>query len=108
MKKALIVVSMVVAVLVAAGAYNLYLAMRVKSAQPCLSKLRQIEGAKDQWALETHALPGAPVALSNILPYLSSAPTCNVAGASYTMGKVGEEPKCTVHGTASHFHPDHY
>ena len=55
-----------------------------------------------------HATSGAPVTLSNILPYLSTAPTCHVAGASYKIGDVGEEPACSVHGTLSHFKPDHY
>jgi hypothetical protein len=81
---------------------------RVKAAQPCWGKLVNIEAAKEQWALETHAAPGASVTLSNILPYLSGPPTCNVAGASYATGKVGEEPSCSVHGTVSHFKPDHY
>ena len=81
---------------------------RVKSAQPCWNKLVNIEAAKEQWALETRATPGAPVTLSNILPYLSGAPTCHVAGATYVIGKVGEEPRCTVHGTVSHFNPDRY
>jgi len=48
------------------------------------------------------------VTLSNILPYLRAAPTCHVAGATYIIGKVGEEAKCTTHGTVSNFKPDHY
>jgi hypothetical protein len=108
MKKTLIAVSIMVAIVVAAGVYNLYRGTRVKSAQPCINTLRQIEGAKEQWALETHALPGTPVTLSNILAYLSAPPTCHVAGATYVIGRVGEEPRCPTHGTTSHFKPDHY
>jgi hypothetical protein len=108
MRKVFIAVSMAVAIVALVGAYSAYRGARVKSAQPCINSLRQIEGAKDQWALETQALPGAPVTLSNILPYLSTAPTCHVADASYNIGKVGEEPRCPTHGTTSHFKPDHY
>src|SRR4051812_36386957 len=78
---------------------------RVKAAQPCWLKLVNLGGAKEQWALETHAPIGGSVTLSNILPYLSAPPTCNVVGASYTIGKVGEEPSCSVHGTVSNFKP---
>jgi hypothetical protein len=108
MKKSLIAVIVVVAMVAAVGVYSLYRNARVKSAQPCWNKLRNIEAAKEKWVIETHALPGDPVTLSNILPYLSVAPTCHVAGASYIIGKVGEDPKCTVHGTVSHFNPDRY
>jgi hypothetical protein len=79
-----------------------------RAAQPCWGKLVNIESAKEQWALETHAARGASVTLSNILPYLSAPPKCHVAGATYVLGKIGEEPSCTVHGTVTHFKPDQY
>lgn len=106
MKKALVLASVLVAALVAPPAYNLYLGARAKAGQPCLNTLRQIEGAKNSWVLEMGASPGANVTLSNILPFLAAAPSCHVAGASYIIGKVGEEPRCRVHGTPSHFKPD--
>ena len=109
MKKALIAV-FVVGVLIAgaAGLYNVYRGMRVRAAQPCWVKLVNIQAAKEQWALENHVTPGASVAISDLLPYLRTAPTCHVAGATYIIGKVGEEPKCTTHGTVSNFKPDRY
>ena len=108
MRKAVIAASVVLAILVVAGVHSLHRGARVKAAQPCWHKLVNIRAAKEQWALETHAAPGAAVTLSNILPYLSVAPTCHVAGATYIIGNVGEEPECTTHGTVSSFKPDHY
>ena len=108
MKKALITVLVVVAIVAAAGVYSVYRGTRVRAAQPCWIKLVSIQAAKEQWAIENHASPGAPVALSDILPYLRAAPTCHVAGVAYIIGKVGEEPKCTTHGTVSNFKPDRY
>jgi hypothetical protein len=108
MKRAVIAISVVVAVLAAAGAYSLYRGAKVRAAQPCWIKLVSIQSAKEQWGIENHASPGALVTLSNILPYLRAAPTCNVAAATYVIGKVGEEPQCTVHGTVSNFKPDRY
>jgi hypothetical protein len=107
MKKALIAV-LVVAIGSMAGVYTLFRGARVKSAQPCWVQLVSIQGAKQTWALETHAAPGSPVTMSNILPFLSAMPTCNLAGATYIIGKVGEEPRCTMHGTVSNFKPDRY
>jgi len=106
MKIALLIVA--VAVAVAVGGYCVYRTQRVKAAQPCWIKLVRIAGAKDQWAAERGATSGTPVSVENILPYLDAMPTCHVAGATYIIGKVGEDPSCTVHGTVSHFRPDRY
>jgi|SRR5882672_7972446 len=108
MKKAILAVLAVVGIVIAVGVYNLYRGAGVKSAQPCWSKLVNISSAKDQWTLERAATFGTRVTVENILPYLRSMPTCHVAGATYIIGKVGEEPQCTVHGTVSQFKPDRY
>ena len=84
------------------------LGTRVRAAQPCSNNLRRIEGAKQQWALENKAKAGDPVTLENISPYLQGALTCNVPNGRYIVGKVGEEPRCAVHGTFSQFKSDHY
>jgi hypothetical protein len=94
-------------VLLAAGVYSAR-HPRVKAAQPCWNKLVQIEGAKEQWALENRATSGTPVSLSDIEPFLKVSQTCHVAGATYIIGKIGEEPRCTAHGTVSQFKPDRY
>jgi hypothetical protein len=105
MKKVVLILA--VAVVVAASVFYVQRS-RVRSAQPCWGKLVNIEAAKEQWAIESKATSGTPVTIENILPYLGSMPTCHVASATYIIGKVGEEPRCTVHGTVSHFNPDRY
>jgi hypothetical protein len=107
-KRLVIAGGLILAVVVAFGVYRFYHAPRIKASQPCWNTLAQIDSAKQQWALESGATSGAPVTVENILPYLQSAPTCHVAGATYIIGKVGEEPRCTFHGTISHFNPDRY
>jgi hypothetical protein len=102
-----------VIVVISIGAYNGYRNGRVKAAQPCWGHLVNIEAAKEQWAIETGAKIGAPVTIQDIQPYLrfmysGAMPTCNIAGGTYIIGNVGEEPRCTVHGTVSHFKPDRY
>lgn len=108
MKKAILAVLILGGVALAIGAYRFYRSARVKAAQPCWGKLVNIGSAKEQWAMETSATSGTPVTVEIIVPYLRSMPTCHVAGATYIIGKVGEEPRCTVHGTVSHFAPDRY
>jgi hypothetical protein len=99
---------LILAVAIAFGVYRFYHAARIKASQPCWNTLAQIDGAKQQWALESGSKSSGPVTVENILPYLRSAPTCQVSGATYIIGKVGEEPRCTFHGTISHFNPDRY
>lgn len=59
----------------------------------CMNNLRQIQAAKEQWAIEKGIEPGTPVSPSDIEPYLMKIPTCP-SGGSYILNAVGEEPTC--------------
>src|SRR5437868_2946657 len=61
----------------------------------CINNLRQIEGAKMQWALENHARPGDSVAVTNLESYIKYGwPACPSSG-TYTIGRIGENPTCS-------------
>ena len=64
----------------------------------CINQLRQIDGAKQQWAFENHKTNGA-VAWNDIRRYLwhEKIPHCP-KGGSYTLGKIEDWPTCTVEG----------
>ena len=66
----------------------------------CINNLRQIEGAKNAWAFENGKTNGTPVTEADIKPYLKlgaggNFPKCP-AGGTYTIGRVGEVPTCSV------------
>ena len=71
---------------------------------PETSNLRQIDGAIQQWALETGALPTAPVTGANIKPYMGRGvagllPWCpldpaKVFASSYTVVDASTPPVC--------------
>ena len=104
-----LVASGVAAILLALWVYEyLQSRPRIKNSQPCWGKLVNIESAKAQWAIENRVATGTVVTAENILPYLRVMPTCHVANAKYILGKVGEETRCTVHGTTSDFKGDQY
>ncbi len=65
----------------------------------CLNNLRQIDGAKQQWALENRKPPGALCAAQDLAPFLkgNALPVCP-AGGVYTLNPVGLEPLCSVPG----------
>jgi hypothetical protein len=74
-----------------------------QKADQCLNNLRQIDGAKQQWALENQKTFGAPVTAQDILPYLANnqMPVCPTGG-SYSTTTVGANPTCTIPGHALH------
>jgi myosin heavy subunit len=65
----------------------------------CVNNLRQIDGAKQQWALENKKSPGAFMTPQDLTPYLRTMPTCP-AGGVYTLNLVSTPPVCSVPGHA--------
>jgi hypothetical protein len=72
-------------------------------ANACINNLRQIDAAKNEWALENRKTNGI-VAENDIKPYLKldangNLPKCP-AGGTYIIGRVGEDVKCSI-GTSA-------
>jgi len=63
----------------------------------CINNLRQIDAAKNQWALENNKAAGAVPAAEDLLPYLQNGvfPVCP-SGGTYTIGAIGVPPTCSV------------
>lgn len=60
----------------------------------CIENLRQIEKAKEQWALANNKANGEAVAGAEVNKLIKGGvPECP-AGGTYTYGKVGEHPSC--------------
>jgi len=68
----------------------------------CLSNLRQLDSAKEQIALRDNLQPGAEVESGDVVRYCRPANTNCLAGGTITIGRIGEDPSCTVHGSMSH------
>jgi len=70
----------------------------VQLAMTCINQLRQIEGAKQQWALENTQPATITPTPEQIAPYLKDGlPSCP-AGGTYTLKSVGEPPTCNQPG----------
>lgn len=63
----------------------------------CINNLRQIDGAKDQYAIENGANTGDAVAQADVETYLKKFPECPASG-TYTINVVGTDPACDVAG----------
>jgi hypothetical protein len=65
----------------------------------CMNNLRQIDGAKQQFALEAQKQPGALVSTQDLAPYFpnKAIPACP-AGGVYTLNPIGLNPICNIAG----------
>jgi prepilin-type N-terminal cleavage/methylation domain-containing protein len=72
----------------------------------CINNLRQIDNAKENWAMESKATPNATPTISNIQPYMGrgtagTAPTCpmdsnNTFLTSYSINDLQTAPTCLI------------
>jgi len=72
-----------------------------KAMAACINNLRLMEGAKEQWALENRITNGTPT-LEELRPYMGrgiggTIPVCP-EGGTYSPGRIGESPKCSIGG----------
>jgi hypothetical protein len=68
---------------------------------PCINNLRQIEGAKEQWALENKRTAGDVLTKAEeheINDYIKGGEPKCPAGGKYTYGRVGLPPTCSIRG----------
>jgi len=63
----------------------------------CINNLRQIDAAKQQWALEKGKQATDVPTWDDLKPYLGRIPHCP-AGGTYTINAVDEPPQCSVPG----------
>src|SRR5437870_951162 len=102
----IMIVVAIIGLLAAIAIPNFVKARTTSQQNACVNNLRQIDGAKQQWALETKANASATVSAANIQPYLGrgnsgTVPTCpsdpaQTFATSYTMGDVATAPSCLI------------
>jgi len=64
----------------------------------CISNLKQIDAAKEQWALQNNKTSSdTPNWDDLVTAYIKSTPTCP-AGGEYSINAIGTDPTCSVGG----------
>jgi prepilin-type N-terminal cleavage/methylation domain-containing protein len=96
----IMIVVAIIGLLAAIAIPNFVRARATSQANACINNLRQIDGAVQQWALETKQAPNAAVGFSNISDYLKNSVSCPSGGtnfaSSYSLQTVTNKPTCTI------------
>ncbi len=98
----IMIVVAIIGLLAAIAIPNFVRARTTAQTNACINNLRQIDGAKEQWALENNAADGAAVTTGDIDIYIKGGvPAECPAGGDYGagIGNVGADPTCTIAGT---------
>lgn len=95
------IVMMIITILLEIAVPN-FLRSRASSQKgTCISNLKHIDAAKEEWAMDTGAPQGAAVQMSDIAgTYLAgpnTGPVCP-GGGTYTTHQVGTDPTCNAAG----------
>ena len=96
----LVEIMIVVAIigLLASIAIPSFMKARTTSQQnACINNLRQIESAKEQWAMANMKATGAAIVSTDIDTYMKTTPTCP-AGGAYTYKVIGTSAACNITG----------
>ncbi len=96
----IMIVVLIIGILMAIAVPNFIKARSNSQTSTCLANLRQIEGAKELWAMENKkSSTDTPTSanLSGAAGYIKTYPTCPVAG-TYTIGNIGTRPVCSISG----------
>ena len=96
----IMIVVAIIGLLAAIAIPNFVKARGTAQKNACINNLRQIDGAKQQWALENHQISTAAPLSPALMPYLGRGtqggwPSCPAAGV-YTINNVSTAPTCNV------------
>jgi prepilin-type N-terminal cleavage/methylation domain-containing protein len=95
----IMIVVAIIGLLAAIAIPNFVKARGTAQKNACINNLRQIDGAKEQWALETKQPSGTAADSNAINNYIKGgAPSCP-GGGSYTYGAVDSNPTCNLSNT---------
>jgi type II secretion system protein G len=97
----IMIVVLIIGILLAIAVPSFMSARERSRANACRSNLRQIQAAKEQWAMATNQGPTATPGWDNLVPdFIQQQPSCP-SGGTYTIGNMSTNPTCSIGGNHS-------
>ena len=94
----ILIVVMIIGILLAIAVPSMFNASERARANACRANLRQIQAAKEQWAMANNQGPDAePTQAQLTNGFLQSWPVCP-SGGTYTIGNMSTNPTCSIAG----------
>jgi len=92
----IMIVVAIIGLLAAIAIPNFVKARTTAQQKACIQNMKQIDAAKEQWALENKKTQGEAVVDDDVNAYLKNSlrPACP-SGGTYTYGAVGVNPSCS-------------
>ena len=98
----IMIVVAIIGLLAAIALPNFVRARRIARQNTCIANMKQVDSAKQQWALEQKQTEGASMASTDLIGgslYIKNAPTCpldsvNSFATSYSLNVVSVNPAC--------------
>lgn len=95
----IMIVVLIIGILLAVAVPSFLKARETSRAKSCVSNLKQIESAKEQWAMDNRKTgtdtPTAEDLWGGTDPYIKQAPICP-SGGTYTINAVEADPTCSI------------
>lgn len=103
----IMIVVLIIGILLAIAVPNFMQARKSSREKACVANLKQIDAAKEQWAMEKGKKDGDALVDAEVLAYIKGGayPVCPSGGA-ITNGAVGADVSCATHGTTTNHHPE--
>src|SRR3954467_6340320 len=93
----IMIVVAIIGLLAAVAIPNFVRARGTAQKNACINNLKQIDGAKEQWAIENKKKQGDNCATTDIDGYIKGGtPSICPGGGSYTVGIIGNTPLCSL------------
>jgi prepilin-type N-terminal cleavage/methylation domain-containing protein len=95
----IMIVVAIIGLLAAIAIPNFVKARGTAQTNACINNLRQIDGAKEQWALENKKSAGTAVDTAGVAAYIKggTTPVCP-GGGTYSYNAVDTLPTCSIAG----------
>ena len=98
----IMIVVLIIGILMAIAVPNFVRARNSSRMNTCIANLKQIDSAKEQWAMDNKADTGASVGFTDLVgstAYMKAQPSCP-SGGTYTVNPIGTSPACSTSGHA--------